>query len=156
MTNANGGVVTRLAVWNVPIRVSWLAIKSLHASNYTTIGLLAVAVIIVIVAIADRRQPDPGRGAAAAAGAWVAAAGYVLAWYTVLGLVVAALRPTERLARWLALQGGVITAAYLVPRADLGPHTFIGLVVQLYVPLALTAAFVWALTERRTSPTPTA
>ena len=152
MTNANGGVVTRLAIWNVPIRVSWLAIHSLHASNYTTIGLLAVAAIIVIVAIVDRHQPDPGRGAAAAAAAWVAAAGYVLAWYTVLGLVVAALRPTERLARWLALQGGVITAAYLVPRGDLAPHMFIGLVVQLYVPLALTIAFVWALMERRTSP----
>lgn len=156
MTNANGGVVTRLAVWNLPIRVSWLSIHGLHAANFTTVGLLVVAAAIVYAAIAYRNQPDTGRGAAIAAAAWVAAAGYVLAWYTVLGLVVAALRPTERLARWLALQGGVITAAYLIPSRDLGSNALVGQTVQLYVPLALTIVFVWALMERRTSPIPTA
>lgn len=155
MTTANGGVVTRLAIWNVPIRVSWLQIHGLTSSNYTSIGLAAVAAIIVLVAIITRNQPDPGRGAALGAAAWVAAAGYALAWYTVLGFVVAALRPTERIARWLALQGGVITAAYLIPRGSLGDTGTWGPIVHLYIPIALTAAFVWALMERRTSPIPT-
>ena len=156
MTSANGGVVTRLAIWNVPITVSWLRISGLHASSYTTVGLAAVAVLIVLAAVVTRRQPDAGRGAALGGAAWVAAAGYVLAWYTVLGFLVAALRPTERIARWLALQGGVITAAYLVPRASLDRAGIIGPVVHVYVPIALTAGFVWALMERRTSPIPTA
>jgi len=116
MTAANSGVVTRLAVWNVFIRVSWLEIPGLHPSNYLTAGLIAVVVIIAIAALIGRRQSDPGPGAAVGAAGWLVGAGYVLAWYTVFGFVVSALRPTSRLARWFALQGGVITAAYLIPR----------------------------------------
>ena len=73
------------------------------------------------------------------------AAGYVLAWYTVLALVVAALRPTDRLARWVALQGGLITAAFLIPRSDLSSKPLVGHFVWFYVPFALTAGFVWAV-----------
>lgn len=156
MTTANSGIVTRLAIWNVPLRVSWLNIPGLHAANYVTVGTIAVAVVIVIGAVLGRHQPDPGRGASIGAAGWLIGAGYVLAWYTVLGLVVAALRPTERLARWIAVQGGVITAAYLIPRDSLKTSAIVGAVVQLYVPLALAVGFVWALMEYRTSPTPRA
>jgi hypothetical protein len=156
MTAANSGVVTRLAVWNVFIRVSWLEIPGLHPSNYLTAGLIAVVVIIAIAALIGRRQSDPGPGAAVGAAGWLVGAGYVLAWYTVFGFVVSALRPTSRLARWFALQGGVITAAYLIPRDRLTTSPIVGTIVSVYVPLALAAAFVWALMEYRTSPTATA
>ena len=156
MTAANSGVVTRLAIWNVFLRVSWLKVPGLHPANYLTVGLIAVAVIMVIGAVLGRHQPDPGRGAAIGAAGWLVGAGYVLAWYTVFGFVVAALRPTDRLARWFALQGGVITAAYLIPRERLTTSSTIGTAVSVLVPLALAASFVWALMEYRTSPTPTA
>jgi hypothetical protein len=98
-------------------------------------------------------------------------AGYVLAWYTVMGLVVAALRPTDRIARWLAVQGGLITAAFLIPREDLTAMPVLGPVVMFWVPLALAVGYVWALVPLvrdlrrpratdaptdRTSPIPTA
>ena len=146
---ANGGVVTRLAIWNVALHVRWLAIPYLRASNYTTVGLAAMAGLLVAVALRARHDPDPVRAATGGAAVWVGAAAYVLAWYTVLGLVVAALQPTRRLARWLALQGGVVTAAYLIPRAVLRTNPVIDQTVHVYIPIALTAAFVWALLEPR-------
>jgi len=63
----------------------------------------------------------------------------------VLGLVVAALRPTDRLARWIALQGGLITAAFLIPRGKLASVPLAGDIVMYYVPLALAVSFAWAL-----------
>jgi len=145
ITNANGGVVTRLAIWNIPQRVSWLGLSHQTGKHFAAAGMLAAIVVAVIGAFLGRRQPDPGRGAAIGAAAWLVAAGYVLAWYSVLGLVVAALRPTDRLARWIAVQGGVITAAFLIPRGDLSTMPLVGHVVLFYVPLALAIGFVWAM-----------
>jgi hypothetical protein len=145
ITNANSGVVTRLAIWNIPQRVSWLGLTHKTGQNFATAGTLAAVAVAVFAAIIGRRQPDPGRGAAVGSAAWLVAAGYVLAWYTVLGLLVAALRPTDRIARWIAVQGGVITAAFLIPRADLVTMPVLGHVVWFYVPLALTIGFVWAV-----------
>jgi hypothetical protein len=145
ITNANGGVVTRLAIWNLPQRVSWLGLTHKTGDTFATAGTLAAVAVTVFAAVIGRRQPDPGRGAAVGAAAWLVAAGYVLAWYTVLGLLVAALRPTDRIARWIAVQGGVITAAFLIPRADLMTMPVLGHIVWFYVPLALTIGFVWAM-----------
>lgn len=145
MTNANGGVVTRLAIWNIPLRVSWLGLSNNPGVNFTTAGMVAAFALVVFGAFIARRQPDPGRGAAIGAASWLVATGYVLAWYTVLGLVVAALRPTDRLARWIAVQGGLITAAFLIPRDKLASPPVLGYIVMYYVPLALTAGFAWAM-----------
>jgi len=145
ITNANSGVVTRLAIWNIPQRVSWLGLTHKTGQNFATAGTLAAVAVTVFAAVIGRRQPDPGRGAAVGAAAWLVAAGYVLAWYTVLGLLVAALRPTDRIARWIAVQGGVITAAFLIPRGDLVTMPVLGHIVWFYVPLALTIGFVWAM-----------
>ena len=149
MTQANGGVVTRLAIWNVPIHVGWFTFAGLHASNYSSIGLVAVAVLISIAAWRERDQLSPARGAAFGVAAWVGLAAYVVPWYTVTGLVVAALRPTGRLARWLAVQGGIITAAFLIPRSALTNSSIVGAAVHLYIPLALTATLAWVVFERR-------
>jgi hypothetical protein len=145
VTNANGGVVTRLAIWNIPARVSWLGLTNQPGVNFATAGMVLAFAIGGYGAVIGRREPDPGRGAAIGAAAWLVASGYVLAWYTVLALLVAALRPTDRLARWIALQGGIVTAAFLIPRGDLTKHPFLGHVVMFYVPLALVAGFAWAL-----------
>ncbi len=145
MTSANSGVVTRLAVWNIPLRVSWLGLSHNPGVNFSTVGMVVVGAIAVLGAVVGRRQPDAGRGAAVGAAGWLVAAGYVLAWYTVLGLVVAALRPTDRLARWIAVQGAAVTAAFLIPRENLGNTPAVGHVVMFWVPLALTIGFVWAM-----------
>jgi len=171
MTSANSGVVTRLSVWNIPQRVTWFGLTNNPGVNFTTAGTIAAVLLAVFAAVLCRRQPDAGRGAATATAGWLVAAGYVLAWYTVMGLVVAALRPTDRITRWLAVQGGLITAAFLVPREDLSEMPVVGRVVLFWVPLALTIGFVWALvplvrdarrlrrapaaTSDRTSPTAT-
>jgi hypothetical protein len=170
MTNANGGVVTRLSIWNIPQRVTWFGFANHPGAKYATAGLVAVVAVALFGAVVGRRFPDSGRGAAIGAASWLVAAGYVLAWYTVLGLLVAALRPTDRLARWFAVQGGLITAAFLIPRDDLTAMPVLGRIVMFYVPLALTVGFVWAMvpmvsdarrarllaTTDRTSPTATA
>ena len=166
MTNANGGIVTRLAIWNVFQRVSWLGLTKQPGVNFDTAGLIAAVGVACFGAYVGRRRPDPITGTAVGAAAWLVAAAYVLAWYTVPGLVVAALRPADRLARWIAVQGGVVTAAFLIPRGDLD-RRFLGSIVWFWVPLALVIGFVWAvtpivadarrdaMTARRTSPTPT-
>jgi len=102
-------------------------------------------VLSVGAAVLCRRQPDAGRGAATATAGWLVGAGYILAWYTVMGLVVAALRPTDRITRWLAVQGGLITAAFLIPREELTDMPVVGRAVMYWVPLALTIGFVWAV-----------
>jgi alpha-1,6-mannosyltransferase len=144
MTSSNSVIVTRLSVINVFQRVSWLGFTDHTPATFVTAGLAAAVAVSVAGAFIGRRQPDAGRGAAIGTAGWLVAAGYVLAWYTVLGLAVAALRPTDRLARWLAVQGGVITAAFLIPRESLGA-TPIGRIVMFWVPLALTIGFVWAV-----------
>lgn len=172
MTNANEGVITRLTVWNIPLRVTRLGYTDIDPIRLAKWGLLVVGVLCLFGAIIARRQPDAGRGAALGSAAWLVGAAYVLAWYTVLGLVVAALHPTDRLARWLAVQGGVITAAFLIPR-DWLAYPNVGHAVMFWIPVALAIGFVWALiplvadanrlrretvatrTARRTSPTPT-
>jgi hypothetical protein len=170
MTSANSGIVTRLSVWNIPQRVTWFGLSHNPGVNFTTAGTLVAVVLAVVAAVLCRRQPDAGRGAATATAGWLVGAGYVLAWYTVMGLVVAALRPTDRIARWLAVQGGLITAAFLIPREDLADMPVVGRVVMFWIPLALTIGFVWSVvplfadarrlrressaTPDRTSPTP--
>jgi len=54
-----------------------------------------------------------------------------------------------RLARWLAGQGGIITAAFLIPRSALTNSSIVGAAVHLYIPLALTATLAWVVFERR-------
>ena len=144
MTNANEGVITRLTIWNIPLRVERLGYTDIDPIRLAKWGLLLVGVLCVFGAIIARRQPDAGRGAAIGAAAWLVGAAYVLAWYTVLGLVVAALHPTDRLARWLAVQGGVITAAFLLPR-DWLAYPYVGHAVMFWIPVALAIGFVWAL-----------
>ena len=145
MTSANSGVVTRLSVWNIPQRVTWFGFAGKPGINFTTAGTFVAVGLSVVAAFLGRRQPDAGRGAAAATAGWLVGAGYVLAWYTVMGLVVAALRPTDRIARWLAVQGGLITAAFLIPREDLTAMPWVGRIVMYWIPFALTLGFVWAL-----------
>jgi hypothetical protein len=173
MTNANGGVITRLTIWNIPLRVTSLGYTDVDPIRLASFGLLLVGALCLFGAVIARRQPDAGRGAAIGMAAWLVAAGYVLAWYTVMGLVVAALRPTDRIARWLAVQGGVITAAFLIPREWLATKPVVGHAIMYWIPIALLVGFVWALIPlvadanrlrrderalktRRTSPTPTA
>ena len=145
MTNANGGVITRMAIWNIPMRVSWIGLSHQPGVNFATVGMVAAFALGVFGSVIGRREPDPGRGAAIGTAAWLVATGYVLAWYTVLALVVAALRPTDRLTRWIAVQGGLITAMFLIPRGDLTTTPVLGHLVMFYVPLALAAGFAWAL-----------
>jgi hypothetical protein len=135
--------------------------------NFATVGMVAALGLVVFGSWIGRHEPDAGRGAAIGAGAWLVATGYVLAWYTVLGFLVAALRPNDRLTRWFAVQGGLITAAFLIPRADLDQFPVVGHIVMFYVPLALAIGFGWAMiplvaqyrrrgvTSDRTSPTAT-
>jgi len=145
VTNANGGVVTRMAIWNIPMRVSWIGLSHQPGVNFATVGMVAALGLGGFGAWLGRYEPDPGRGAAIGAGAWLVATGYVLAWYTVLGFLVAALRPNDRLTRWIALQGGLITAAFLIPRGDLDRFPVVGHVVMFYVPLTLAIGFGWAM-----------
>jgi len=145
MLHANEGVLTRLSVWNVPLRAPWLGFSHLPAVDFVSVGLFTALGLAGALALATRHDTDPARGAAVGVAGWIVAAGYVLAWYSALGLVVAALRPTDRIARWLAVQGGVITAAFLVPRASLTTVPLLGFTIRILVPLALAAGFAWAV-----------
>ena len=173
MTSANSGIVTRLAIWNIPQRVSWFGLSHNPGVNFTTAGMIVACRARGVRRVHRRRQPDPGpRRRDRRRGAGWSRPATCSPWYTVLGLVVAALRPTDRLARWIAVQGGLITAAFLIPRENLATCRCVGYIVMYYVPLALTdrlrvgdgAARATmrprlrraAIATRRTSPTSTA
>ena len=66
-------------------------------------------------------------------------------WYTVWAAPTAALRVRDRLSWFVAIQGAVVTSAFILPPSSLRGGSLIADVVQLVVPAALAAVLLWAV-----------
>ena len=142
------GVVSRTSIWNLALRLP--ALFGPHAPHATgaLLGPLAFAVVVgvaVCAAWGTRHRRDPTPGVVAALAAWLVFGGYVLPWYTVWALPVAALVPLDEMTWVVAVQGAAITAAWMIPRSTIGAGGLVSDAVRFVIPLAIAAMFVWAL-----------
>jgi len=134
------GVVTRTSIWNLdPFRAP--AIARLGDGAVTQFATLAIAAAIVFVSF--RAWPLATRVTGATT-AWLVGSAYVMPWYTVWALPVAALAPRQAMSRVAAWQGAVVTAAFLVPHRLLG-NWFVAFSLGWIASVALLGAFVAAL-----------
>jgi alpha-1,6-mannosyltransferase len=142
--SANLGWVTRTSVWNIyPFRAPLL--PRFGDGAVTQLGLVAIAVAVFVVSRIKRDLSDRVAGALTA---WLVLSAYVMPWYTVWALPVAALHPRSPLTRLVAWQGAVVASAFLVTRSMLGnwPLSF---AFGWIAPLILLVAFVAAVRTRQ-------
>ena len=145
--SANIGWVTRTSVWNVyPFRAPLL--PRFGDGAVTQLGLLAIGVAVLRVSGGER---DVGDRVAGAVAAWLVLSAYVMPWYTVWALPVAALRPRSGFARIAAWQGAVVASAFMVTRSML-VNPVLSLTFGWIAPLGLLVAFVVAVRRERTRP----
>ena len=112
------------------------------------LGPLAFVLVLVVgacVTWGTRRALDPTPGVVAAVAAWLVFGGYVLPWYTVWALPAAAMLVRGRLSWLVAVQGAVITAAFVIPRSTITAGGLVSIVVRYVAPIALVVMFVWAV-----------
>jgi alpha-1,6-mannosyltransferase len=151
--SANLGLVTRTSVWNVdPFRAPLL--PGFGDGMVTQLGLVLVG--LAVLRVASGRY-DLGDRVAGCLAAWLVLSAYVMPWYTLWALPVAALRPRGAFTRVIAWQGAVVATAFLVPRAMLG-NRMLSLGFGWLAPLALLVAFAAALRDgapARVVPMPT-
>ena len=137
--SANLGWVTRTSVWNIyPFRAPLL--PRFGDGAVTQLGLVAIAVAVLVV---SRSRLDLSDRVAGALTAWVVLSAYVMPWYTVWALPVAALHPRSPFTRVIAWQGAVVASAFLVTRSMLG-NWALSFAFGWIAPLALLVAFVVA------------
>ena len=148
LESAKTKVITRLSVWNLPLRL-WPRLFP-HAAHPATAHLVSLSLALVVVLVIGaawvaRRDRDPAPGVVGATSAWLVFSAYVLPWYTVWALPTAALRTRSRLAWLVGIQGAVIMAVSVVPRDSLAGRGVVSDVVHLTLPVLLVALFVWAI-----------
>ncbi len=155
--SAKTSVITRASIWNIPYR--WLLSVHGQEPHTTAMRLVSYALLLVLVLAAyaawrTRRRDDPVPGVIAALAVWLVFSAYVLPWYTVWALPIAALLPWSRLSWFVVLQGLVITALAIIPRDSLTGGTAIGHVVHFVAPVVVVGLFLWAVAPalRRTEP----
>ena len=163
---AKTNVITRTSIWNYPLRLvpKWFPPgQHTHVAHLVSLALALVILLVALFTIVARRDADPAPGVVAATAAWLVFSAYVLPWYTVWALPVAVLNVRNRFTWLVTIQGVAITAAFVVPRTSLQGHSGASDAVQLALPLALAAMFIWATVPvvrrawaDRTSPIPTA
>ena len=142
------GLVTRTSIWNLyPLRAP--LVPSFGDGAVTQLALVAVGAAVVFVSL--RRAPLTDRVVGGVA-AWLVLSAYVMPWYTVWALPLAALDPRRPLARLVALQGALVTVAFLIPPRLLSSW-FVSFPLGWIASIAFVAMFVGAV---RRPPEPTA
>ena len=145
---AKTNVITRTSIWNYPLQLvpQWFPPgQHTHVAHLVSLALVVVIALVVLFTVVARRDRDPAPGVVAATAAWLIFSAYVLPWYTVWALPVAALNVRNRLTRLVTIQGVAITAAFVVPRTTLGGQNLARDVVQLALPAALAAMLIWTM-----------
>ena len=156
---ANRGVITRMSLWNVPLRKTWFPYHDLTPERLAHMSLLVMLGIVLVVTLIGAFQREPGSGVVMASSAWLVAGAYVVPWYSMLPMPTAALRPTSRLAAFVTFQATAMTAAWSLDDATI--HSVMGLdsAIRYVLPVASAVMYVWAIapllrssTRLRTSP----
>jgi alpha-1,6-mannosyltransferase len=140
MRDSDMGLVTRTSLWNLyPLRAP-LA-RSLGDGAVTQLSLIVIGVAVVVVSL---RRTMPAERVLGAVTAWLVLSAYVMPWYTVWALPLAARDPRRPLARVVAAQGALVTVAFLLPR-HLIANWFVSFPLGWIAPIALLIAFVRAV-----------
>ena len=147
----NGSLVSRASLWNLPLTlVGATGRRSSGMSGVSWLGVTAVLSVLLIGAIAlaiawrRRHAIDPAAAVALALAAYLVVGMYVLPWYVVWMIPVAALSTNRLPHRLVLLFCGLLPAVYALKARAL-PHPvgpewhWIG---SGLVPVALLAAFV--------------
>jgi len=163
--SAKTNVITRMSIWNYPLRLLPHVFppgQHTHVAHLVSGALAVVLALVALFALCTRRDRDPAPGVVAATAAWLIVSAYVLPWYVVWALPVAALNVRNRLTWLVTIEGIAITAAFAVPRTSLTGRNATSNIVQLVLPMALLLMLIWAvvpllrhLWADRTSPIPT-
>jgi hypothetical protein len=160
---ANDGVITRMSLWNLPLRKTWFPYHELTPERLGRMSLLVVVGIVVVVTLIGAFQREPGSGVVMASSAWLVAGAYVVPWYSMLPLPTAALRPTSRLSAFITFQATAMTVAWSLDEPTIKTVTGLDATIRYVLPVLVAAMFVWAISPlltspstRRTSPTSTA
>jgi hypothetical protein len=126
------GLVTRASPWRLPV-----AAQLVTPRQASTLGTLAVVVAVgwVTLRVRDRSPID---SMALGLGAFSVFASYVLPWYTVWALPVAAMSRRKAVAALLAAHAALLLAAYQAR----GTGAWLEGVLTDVVPLATCLAFV--------------
>ena len=138
--SANVGLVTRTSVWNMyPLRAPLVA--RFGDGAVTQLGLIGVGIAVFLVVRGERDLVD---GVAGCLLAFLVVSAYVMPWYTVWALPVAALHPRHPYARLAAWQGTVVVTAFLLPRRLLANHA-VSLAFGWLLPALLLVGFAAAV-----------
>jgi alpha-1,6-mannosyltransferase len=157
VANLRQDSLSRESPWHAALVVAralgehWKRSPAIMLGVAALVILLAIDLVAVFLAATSTR---PDLGVVVATSAWVFAGAYFLPWYAIAALAVAALHPSERLSRLVALQAGAVTAAYAFQaRAVVGtPVLDTGLLVVLpLLFLAVFAVVVYDAAGRRAS-----
>ena len=146
---SNFALVTRTSVWNVyPFRGPLLP----RFGDGAVTQLSFVCVSLAVVLIACDRTRDLRDRVTGAVAAWLVLAAYVMPWYTVWALPVAAYDHPRPFARVVAAQGAVVASAFLIPSTLLA-NRFVSFAFGWIASVGLLGAFVYAArTGRRHLP----
>jgi hypothetical protein len=160
---ANDGVITRMSLWNLPLRKTWFPYHELTPDRLGRLSLLVVLAIVVLVTLIGAFRREPGSGVVMASSAWLVAGAYVVPWYSMVPLPTAALRPTSRLAAFVTFQATAMTVAWSLDESTIKAVPALDPAIRYVLPLVVAVLFVWAIAplltsgaSRRTSPTATA
>jgi hypothetical protein len=142
------GVVSRSSVWGFVLRPPNMLVPVLPHLSGAIVGRLAIVIVVAVCACVARltlRAVDVAPCIVAGVAAWLVFGGYVLPWYTLWVLPAAALLPNSRTTWIVAVQGAVLTAAWVIPRPTIAAGGYVGDLVRYGAPLTVAALFVWAL-----------
>ena len=138
--SADSGLVTRTSIWNFdPLRAP--LVSRAGDGAVTQVALLCIGLAVLWVASGERELSDRVTGCVAA---WLLLSAYVMPWYTVWALPVAALHPRHPFTRVVAWQGAVVVTAFLLPHRLLA-NSAVSFSFGWIAPAVLLAASALAL-----------
>jgi hypothetical protein len=134
------GIVTRTSIWNLyPLRAP--LVEHLRDGAVTQLALVAMAIAIIVVSFGRGNLAHRVTGSVAA---WLVLSAYVMPWYTVWALPLAARDPEQPLTRVVAWQGAIVTSAFLFPHRML-TNWFVSFPLGWIASIVLVVAYVRAV-----------
>ena len=142
--HATGGLTTRATTWTW-----WHAAFRTPGTTITRFALALVAVVAGVVLVwtarrARRGITDPAALVAALAAVYTVAAAYVLPWYVMWALPVAALAADPRIYRWALVQAAWLTACYQLGDRD-DTTSALARVLLFAGPIVVLGAFLFVV-----------
>ncbi len=157
----NGGMVSRASLWDLPL--TWAGARNRlvpggwnpHWTDAAAaVSVLLVGAIVLVVAWRRRRDAEPAEAVALALCAYLVFGMYVLPWYVIWMIPVAAVS-TGRLPHRLVLLFSALLPAVYAVKARALPHAVAPVwqwVGSGLVPVALLAVFAVAVLARPAAP----